>query len=460
MRELLLAVAPARVRDAGRRCSPPSASWRRATRTRACAGRGDRRVVGPRRLRARGPVGRRLPADRARRPRRGRRPAGGDAVGRRAQAARARPAVRLRRAESCCSTSPTTSSTCRPSARSRRRSARRKKTVLLISHDRELLTAACDTIVTLEGNGAWVHGESYATYAAGARAPPGADGRPRCSAGRTRSGACASSCGSSRSARKYSPRLGQEGERDGDALEALRRRGPAAGARRRPARSRCACAAATRARRVVALKRRRRSTGSCGRSTRRSTSASASAVVGPNGSGKTHLIRLLAGEAVAHDGEVVHRPPRLARACSRSSTPAPDFARPHAARHRDRAHEGDRAGHARRSPATGSPEAAQPHLRDAVGRPEGAAGDPLPRARGPQPAAARRADGQPRHRLLGGARVARWTASRGRSSRSRTTARSCALDRFFLLGHDGGVALLADPARRWSRWGPDFDPRF
>ena len=27
-----------------------------------------------------------------------------------------------------------------------------------------LLSAACDTIVTLEGDGAWVHGGSYATY--------------------------------------------------------------------------------------------------------------------------------------------------------------------------------------------------------------------------------------------------------------------------------------------------------
>jgi ATPase subunit of ABC transporter with duplicated ATPase domains len=39
-----------------------------------------------------------------------------------------------------------------------------QKTVLVISHDRALLSAACDAIVTLEGNGAWVHGESYATY--------------------------------------------------------------------------------------------------------------------------------------------------------------------------------------------------------------------------------------------------------------------------------------------------------
>jgi ATPase subunit of ABC transporter with duplicated ATPase domains len=40
-----------------------------------------------------------------------------------------------------------------------------RKTILMISHDREVLAAAVDTIVTLEGNGAWVHGESYATYA-------------------------------------------------------------------------------------------------------------------------------------------------------------------------------------------------------------------------------------------------------------------------------------------------------
>lgn len=40
-----------------------------------------------------------------------------------------------------------------------------KKTILMISHDREVLAGAVDTIVTLEGNGAWVHGGSYATYA-------------------------------------------------------------------------------------------------------------------------------------------------------------------------------------------------------------------------------------------------------------------------------------------------------
>jgi ATPase subunit of ABC transporter with duplicated ATPase domains len=39
-----------------------------------------------------------------------------------------------------------------------------KKTIVMISHDREVLAGAVQAIVTLEGNGAWVHGGSYASY--------------------------------------------------------------------------------------------------------------------------------------------------------------------------------------------------------------------------------------------------------------------------------------------------------
>ncbi|MGA2012905.1 MAG: ATP-binding cassette domain-containing protein [Solirubrobacteraceae bacterium] len=39
-----------------------------------------------------------------------------------------------------------------------------KKTIVLITHDREVLSGAVGAIVTLEGNGAWVHGGPYATY--------------------------------------------------------------------------------------------------------------------------------------------------------------------------------------------------------------------------------------------------------------------------------------------------------
>jgi ATPase subunit of ABC transporter with duplicated ATPase domains len=39
-----------------------------------------------------------------------------------------------------------------------------RKTVLLISHDRELLAAAADAVITIEGNGAWTHPGSWVTY--------------------------------------------------------------------------------------------------------------------------------------------------------------------------------------------------------------------------------------------------------------------------------------------------------
>src|SRR4051795_13568666 len=39
-----------------------------------------------------------------------------------------------------------------------------RKTILLISHDRDLLATAVRSVLTLEGNGAWMHPGSYATY--------------------------------------------------------------------------------------------------------------------------------------------------------------------------------------------------------------------------------------------------------------------------------------------------------
>ena len=39
-----------------------------------------------------------------------------------------------------------------------------KKTVLMISHDRDVLSGAVGSILTLEGNGSWLHGGSYASY--------------------------------------------------------------------------------------------------------------------------------------------------------------------------------------------------------------------------------------------------------------------------------------------------------
>ena len=41
-----------------------------------------------------------------------------------------------------------------------------KKTVMMVSHDRALLSVAVSKIITLESTGVWVHGGSYATYEA------------------------------------------------------------------------------------------------------------------------------------------------------------------------------------------------------------------------------------------------------------------------------------------------------
>ncbi|MBA3282287.1 MAG: ABC-F family ATP-binding cassette domain-containing protein [Acidimicrobiia bacterium] len=45
-----------------------------------------------------------------------------------------------------------------------RRLAQTTKTILLVSHDRELLAAAASPVITIEGTGAWTHPGSWATY--------------------------------------------------------------------------------------------------------------------------------------------------------------------------------------------------------------------------------------------------------------------------------------------------------
>jgi ATPase subunit of ABC transporter with duplicated ATPase domains len=52
----------------------------------------------------------------------------------------------------------------RASDGSRRAVESSRKTVLLVSHDRELLAATATKVVTLEAEGAWTHGGGFATY--------------------------------------------------------------------------------------------------------------------------------------------------------------------------------------------------------------------------------------------------------------------------------------------------------
>ncbi len=50
------------------------------------------------------------------------------------------------------------------------------KTVLFVSHDRELLARVADRIVTVEGGTTWVHGGGFASYHEARRAQARTDG--------------------------------------------------------------------------------------------------------------------------------------------------------------------------------------------------------------------------------------------------------------------------------------------
>ena len=450
MRELLLAVAP-RARRATPACAMLAAerALRRAATTRPASRSARRSATGPSSAatssRASGtpPAG----ASCAAGARRGRRPAGRA----RSRAASASGSCSTccspPTPTSCCSTSPTTSSTSRPSAGSRQRMRATTKTVLLISHDRELLARGVRRDRHARGQRRLGARRLLRDLPRGARAAPAAARRRAARGGRTRSGACASS---SRLFKERARYVAGSGPSEADAIETRWKRfvddGPAAARRSSTSRSTCACAAATPRGACVALDARRRSTGSCARSPTRSTSASASASSAPTARGKTHLMRLLAGERrVAHDGERRARPARLARPL----------------------HPAQRARRLRR-PRRRSTSSSE---RDGATEPAMRGAGPLRPARGRAPL------------LRDARRAVRRRGSRSSASSSRATTCCCStsrpttststpaealetaldgfegtvvavshdraflrtLDRFLLVVHDGDVELLADP---------------
>jgi ATPase subunit of ABC transporter with duplicated ATPase domains len=177
-----------------------------------------------------------------------------------------------------------------------------RKTVLLVSHDRDLLTAACDAVLTLEGSGCWLHGGSYATYAEAReeRQRRLGDALQRWKDEERR---LRDLVRTFKERARYSPDLAKRA----DAFETRWRRFVDAGPPPAPVVDR---EIRVRLRggdsgRVVLRLRDVAIDGLLAPFANEVRLGERVGVVGPNGSGKTHLLRLLAGEDLGHEGEVV-----------------------------------------------------------------------------------------------------------------------------------------------------------
>jgi len=177
-----------------------------------------------------------------------------------------------------------------------------RKTVLLISHDRDVLAGAVSSILTLEGNGAWIHGGSYATY-------------PEARADRQRRLGDAVKRWKDEERRlrelvrrfKERARYAPDWAKKADAAESRWRRWADAGPPPAPVTDqhiKVRMGGSDSARRVLAL----RGTGIDGLVEPFDDEVHFGervGIIGPNGGGKTHLMRLLAGEQEPDNGEVV-----------------------------------------------------------------------------------------------------------------------------------------------------------
>ena len=183
-----------------------------------------------------------------------------------------------------------------------------RKTVLLVSHDRELLARAADRILTVElgaaGNTVWVHGGGFGDYHAGARRPHGPARRAPPALGR---GA------------REAPHARADAEDQGDVqrrhgLALPGRADPARAGSRRPVRPRSArrrrtsrCASAARARASAPSSASGSSSpGSCEPFDLEVWYGERVAVLGSNGSGKSHFLRPLARGGTEPDRMLGH----------------------------------------------------------------------------------------------------------------------------------------------------------